>query len=75
MLFGCQPSTGVNADTTMVFDVSAVFEEMVDPETHSLIFPQALEEITGQDASFEIAQSNTLVPIRLMYEHNFVYQA
>ena len=59
----------------MVFDVSAVFEDKKDPETLSLIIPQALEEITGQDASFEIAQSNTLVPIRLMYQHNLVHQA
>ena len=74
-MYGCQPATGVNAETKMVFDVSQAFIAKVDSETKTIIFPQALEEITGQDASFEIAQSNTLVPIKLMYTHNLVHQA
>ena len=55
MLFGCSPATGVTADTSMVYDITKIFFEKLDLETMSLIIPQALEEVTGQDTSFEIA--------------------
>ena len=55
MLWGCSPATGVKADTTMVYDISKIFIEKINFSTLSLILPQALEEVTGQDASFECA--------------------
>ena len=59
----------------MVYDISKIFLEKIDIETLSLIIPQALEEVTGQDASFEVAQSNTLVPLRLILKQNIVIQS
>ena len=59
----------------MVYDISKIFLEKLDIETLSLIIPQALEEVTGQDASFEVAQSNTLVPLRLIFKQNIVIQS
>ena len=43
------------SDTTMVYDIGKIFFNKTDIATLSLIIPQALEEVTGQDASFEIA--------------------
>ena len=54
-MWGCGPATGVKADTTMVYDIGKIFFEKIDLSNLSLIIPQALEEVTGQDASFEIA--------------------
>ena len=54
-MWGCGPATGVKSDTTMVDDIGKIFLEKIDKATLSLIIPQALEEVTGQDASFEIA--------------------
>ena len=59
----------------MVYDITKIFFEKLDLETMSLIIPQALEEVTGQDASFEVAQSNTLVPLRLILKQNIVIQS
>ena len=59
----------------MVYDISKIFLEKIDIETLSLIIPQTLEEVTGQDASFEVAQSNTLVPLRLILKQNIVIQS
>ena len=56
----------------MVYDICKIFLEKVHWETTSLILPQALEEVTGQDTNFEVAQSNTIVPIRMMYSYNVV---
>ena len=67
ILYGCAPSRGVKADTKMVYDISNIFLDKIDLPTLSLIIPQAIEEVTGQDASFEIAQSNTITPLRLIY--------
>ena len=54
-MWGCGPATGVKSDTTMVYDIGKIFFEKIDLSNLSLIIPQALEEVTGQDASFEIA--------------------
>ena len=55
LLYGCPPATGVKSDTTMVYDIGKIFLEKINLPTLSLIIPQALEEVTGQDTSFEIA--------------------
>ena len=55
LLYGCPPATGVRSDTSMVYDIGKIFLEKLDLATLSLIFPQALDEVTGQDASFEVA--------------------
>ena len=59
----------------MVYDISKIFLEKLDIETLSLIIPQALEEVTGQDASFEVAQSNTIAPVRLVYKQNIIQES
>ena len=38
-LWGCSPSTGVKADTTMVYDISNIFIEKLNIATLSLIIP------------------------------------
>ena len=55
LLYGCPPANGVKSDTTMVRDICKIFVDKTDLATLSLIIPQALEEITGQDANFEVA--------------------
>ena len=59
----------------MVYDIGKIFMEKINVATLSLMIPQALEEVTGQDASFEVAQSNTIAPLRLIYEQNIVEQS
>ena len=59
----------------MVYDITKIFSEKFDLETMSIIIPQALEEVTGQDASFEVAQSNTIAPVRLVYKQNIIQES
>ena len=74
-LFGCQPANGVKTDTQMVYDIGEIFMNKIDLQATSLILPQALEESKGSDANFEVAQSNTIVPIRLIYQHNIIQKS
>ena len=74
-LFGCPPANGVRTDTQMVYDIGEIFMNKIDLQATSLILPQALEESKGSDANFEVAQSNAIVPIRLIYQHNIIQKS
>ena len=63
---------GVLADTTMIQDLSNVLKSQYDRTTFSIEFPDCFNDLLGNDASFEMALSNTLQPLRLIYEHNVV---
>ena len=57
-LYGCRPSTGVKANTTMVKDIFEAFIEGADRINFMILLPMALEHIQGFDASFETAVSS-----------------
>ena len=76
MLYGNSPDTAVGS-YTIIDDIRKVLFENINVATLSLILPQALESITGQDAKFEVVRSNTLtpIPLRLIYQKNIVTQS
>ena len=63
---------GVLAKTTMIKDVADIFENEFDRVTLSLRFPDCLDDLKGNDASFELVSSNTLQPLVLIHSHNNV---
>ena len=66
LVFGCSPSTGVRADTQMLFDISkALIEGLTDEMTCT--FPDVLDSLMGQDNNFELVTSSTLKPLTLFY--------
>ena len=56
----------------MVFEVGRALLDNIDWSTLSVIIPQALEELAGKDAKFEVAQSSSITPLRLMFKQNLV---
>ena len=61
---------GVKTKTTMIKDLSDVLKKQYDRKSFSILFPNCFNDLLGNDASFEMALSNTLQPLRLVYEHN-----
>ena len=59
-LYGCRPSTGVKANTTMVKDIYGAFIENADRINLMVLLPQTLDFIKGNDASFETAVSSQI---------------
>ena len=70
LLFGCRPSLGVLSETTMVRDLIKTMTARVDRTNLSLSIPAALDQMTGNDASFEMVASNSIMPMKLFYEDN-----
>lgn len=70
LLFGCRPSLGVDAETTMVRDLVKTLISRLDKETLSVTFPKVLDQMSGSDASFEMSASNTIKPMQMFYNHN-----
>ena len=59
-VFGCSPNMGVIASTTMIKDVAEILTEKYSRDTFSIEFPDCLNDLKGNDASFEMVTSNTL---------------
>ena len=57
-VFGCRPSTGVKANTTMVKDIFQAFIDKADRINFMVLLPQSLDDIKGNDALFETAASS-----------------
>lgn len=70
LLFGCRPSLGVDAETTMVRDLVKTLISRLDKESLSVTFPKVLDQMSGSDASFEMSASNTIKPMQMFYDHN-----
>ena len=60
MLFGCQPSDGVNVDTKMMHDTRKALVNRFDRKTFILEIPAVFEQLKGQDVNFEMITTNTL---------------
>ena len=57
-LYGCRPSAGVKANTTMVKDILNALINSADRINFTVLLPQALDQLKGSDASFETASSS-----------------
>ena len=66
-LYGCRPSAGVKANTTMIKDILNALINSADRINFTVLLPQALDQLKGNDASFETASSSTLQPLKLYY--------
>ena len=71
-LFGCRPSTGVKANTTMVKDIFDAFIEKADRINFMVLLPHVFDLISGNDASFETVSSSGIKTIKLFHKHNIV---
>ena len=69
-IFGCRPSTGVIANTTMVQDIYDAFIENADRINFEVRLPKTLDYLDGKDANFETSSSARLDTIKLYYLHN-----
>ena len=69
-IFGCRPSTGVKANTTMVEDIYNAFIENADRINFEVRLPRTLDYLDGKDVNFEISSSARLDTIKLYYLHN-----
>ena len=70
LLFGCRPSLGVDAETTMIADLIRTLLSRLDRQTLAVTFPKVLDQMEGSDASFEMSASNSIKPMNLFYAHN-----
>ena len=56
-VYGCRPSTGVKANTTMVKDIFDSFIENADRINFMVLLPNVFSFINANDATFETATS------------------
>ena len=56
----------------MIGDVVRIFKNNFENDSLSIVFPRILDDLKGQDANFEMIQSNTLQQIKLIYNDNIV---
>ena len=66
-VYGCRPSTGVKANTTMVQDIYDAFIQNADRINFIVLLPESLTYIKGKDTSFETANSSQIKTIKLFY--------
>ena len=59
-IFGCRPSAGVKANTTMVKDILSAFIENKDRVNAMVQLPQVFEFLSSGDATFETASSTRI---------------
>ena len=67
LLFGCKPSLGVARDTFMIRDLLKTLIERLDHSSLSIEFPDVLDSMQGEDASFEMVTSNTIKRMKMFY--------
>ena len=68
-VYGCRPSTGVKANTTMVKDIFDAFIKNADRINFMVLLPHAFGFLDGNDVSFETASSSRIKIIKLYYKH------
>ena len=69
-IFGCRPSTGVKANTTMVEDIYDAFILNADRINFAVKLPKIIDDFEGKDVNFETSSSAKLDTIKLYYQHN-----
>jgi hypothetical protein len=69
-LYGCRPSTGVKANTTMVKDIFDSFIQNADRLNFTVLLPDVFTFMDANDASFETAISSKIKIIKLYHKHN-----
>ena len=52
-VYGCRPSTGVKANTTMVKDIFKAFIENAERINFTVLIPKSLDFLQGNDVTFE----------------------
>ena len=72
LMWGCRPSKGVLSETAMAKNVVDTMLKRVNRIDLTVTIPLAFEQLKGDDASFEMVTSNTIQPMKLMYQHNIV---
>ena len=60
LMWGCRPSSAVNANTKMIAEIVNVLLTKLDRNTLTIQLPQAFEHLKGEDANFEMVTSNTI---------------
>ena len=58
----------------MVKDIVTIFETQYDKDKLTLTLPEALTHLFSMELQFEMIKSNSLQPIKLIYEHCIVTQ-
>ena len=53
-------------------DVVDLLLQRYNRVTFSVQFPQCFDDLKGRDANFEMVASNTLQPLKLVYNYNVV---
>ena len=71
-VYGCDPTRGVKANTTMIKDLADILSLFYDRKTMAVQFPDCFNDLLGHDANFEMVQSNTLVPMKFIHKANKV---
>ena len=56
----------------MIKNVADILDSDYDRTTQAVEFPECFDNIKSDDANFEMATSNTLLPMRLIRQHNVV---
>ena len=69
-IWGCRPSSGVDAETVMVAELAQMLGTKCNRDNMTIELPFAFQNMVGQDANFEMVTSNTIQPILLHYQHN-----
>ena len=59
-IYGCRPSTGVKANTTMVYDIMTALVDNKDRINAMALIPESLDDLKGNDATFETVSSSRL---------------
>ena len=66
LVFGCSPSVGINADSKFMKNACENIERSMNARM-TVIFPDCLESMQGEDCNFELATSSTLKPLHLIF--------
>ena len=69
-IWGCNPSAGVKANTSMVKDILKACMRYKDVKNAAIFLPQVFDFLQSNDASFETAQSAQIQTIQLFYNYN-----
>ena len=60
LIWGAPPSSFVQVNTTMVYEIIAALKSIIDRKSLSIAIPDVFENLKGNDTNLEMATSNTL---------------
>ena len=70
LIFGCRPSTGVKANTTMVKDIFDSFIQNAERINFTVLLPDVFNFMDANDVTFEMVSSSKIKIIKLYHKHN-----